>query len=173
MHAQSRSRAFSLVEVIIAAGLFAVSVTTVIALLPTLARQGGEAADTLAAGRLPDALRVELTRLGATGFDALAARVPVLSGAPSDGLKLVANREASRLHSLDYQRPAGGQLPEGEQYFLVECWRFPDEPLQFAANKAFLAAIVRISWPYRLPGADAPVPAQVRHELQFTFVLNR
>ncbi|MDQ5977968.1 MAG: hypothetical protein QG602_940 [Verrucomicrobiota bacterium] len=173
MNHPNRNRAFSLAEVIIAAGLFAVSVTVVLALLPALARQGGEATDSQSACGLPDALRAELTRIGATGFDALAAQVPVLSGATGDGMKFAANRGATRLHSLDYQPPASGPLPVGEQYFLVECWRFPDEPLQFAAGKGFLAVMVRVSWPYRLPGTSAPAPVASRHEMLFTVALNR
>lgn len=173
MKPRLHARAFSLVEVIIAAGLFAVSVTVVLALLPALARQGGEAHDSLAAQRLADALKAELTRVGGSGFDALAAQVPVMSGPPGSGLKFVANREATRLHSTDYQPPASGHLATNEQYFLLECWRFPDEPLSFAASKGFLAAMVRVSWPYRLPGSSTPVPAESRHEILLTVTLNR
>lgn len=167
------STAFSLVEVIIAAGLFAASVTVVLALLPSLARQGAASVDSLAAQRLPDALKVELQRLGAAGFDALAEQVPVMNGPLTDGLSFAADREAMRLHSLTYLPPVAEQLPEAEQYFLVECWRFPDEPLRFEGSKAFLALAVRVSWPHRLPGATAPVPAESRHELVFTLALNR
>lgn len=164
---------FSLLEVIIAAGLFAVSVTAVLALLPALARQGGEAADSLAAQRLPDALHAEFTRLSGTGFDAFAAQLPVMSGPPGNGLKFVADREAARLHSLEYQPPVSGHLAEDEQFFLVECWRFPDGPLSFAPGKGVLAALVRVSWPYRVPGASAPVSAGARQEILFTLAINR
>ncbi len=168
-----RITAFSLVEVIIAAGLFAASVTAVLALLPSLARQGAASVDSLAAQRLPDALKTELQRLGAAGFDALAGQVPVMNGPLTDGLTMVADRDAVRLHSLVYLPPVTEQLPEAEQYFLVECWRFPDEPLRFDGNKALLALAVRVTWPHRLPGATAPVPAESRHELVFTLALNR
>ena len=165
--------AFSLVEVIIAAGLFAASVTVVLSLLPSLARQSSASVDSLAAQRLPDALKTELQRLGAAGFDALAGQVPVMNGPLTDGLAFAADREAMRLHSLTYLPPVAEQLPEGEHYFLVECWRFSDEPLRFDSSKAFLALAVRVSWPHRLPGATAPVPAESRHELVFTLALNR
>lgn len=168
-----RITAFSLVEVIIAAGLFAASVTVVLALLPSLARQSAASVDSLAAQRLPDALKIELQRLSATGFDALAGQVPVMSGPLTDGLAFVADREAMRLHSLAYLPPVTGQLPEAGQYFLVECWRFPDEPLRFDGSKAFLALAVRVSWPHRLPGVAAPLPAESRTELVFTLALNR
>lgn len=166
-------RAFSLIEVIIAVGLFAASVSVIIALLPALTRQGGTAADVLAAQRLPDALRIELSRLSAAGFDPLAGQVPVLSGPPAGGLAFVADRETARFHSRDYLPPASGQIAEAEQYFLVECWRFPDEPLRFDPAKGFLALVVRVSWPYRLPGSVAPTAETARSALTFTVVLNR
>lgn len=173
MKRNRRRAAFSLVEVIIAAGIFAASVTVVLALLPSLARQGAASVDSLAAQRLPDALETELRRLGAAGFDALAGQVPVMNGPLAGGLAFVADREATRLHSHDYLAPGVAQLSGDEQYFLVECWRFPGEPLRFESGKAFLALAVRVSWPHRLPGATAPVPAEARHELVFTLALNR
>jgi Flp pilus assembly protein TadB len=165
--------AFSLVEVIIATGLFAASVTVIIALLPGLARQGGESVDLLAARRSPCALKVELLRLGASGFDALAAQAPTMSAPLTGGLAFVADQQTVRLHSRDYLPPASGQLTEAEQYFLVECWRFPDEPLRFDNQKDVLALAVRVSWPYRLPGSSAPTAETVRSRLTFTVSLNR
>jgi len=167
------SRGFSLIEVIIAVGLFATSVTVIIALLPALARQGGESTERLASQRLPDALTVELSRLRATGFDVLAGQVPVLAGPLSGGLAFVADRDVARLQARDYLPPATGQLAEAEQYFLVECWRFPDEPLRFDNQKAFLALTVRVSWPYRLPGATTPTAESARSQFVFTVSLNR
>jgi hypothetical protein len=157
----------------IAVGVFAASVSVVIALLPALARQGGEATASLAAQSLPGALQVELSRHAAFGFDALGGQLPVMNGPLASGLAFVADRQATRLHSRDYLEPTVGVLPEAEQYFLVECWRFPNEPLRFDAQKGFLAMAVRVSWPYRLPGASTPTDQSARSHLQFTVVLNR
>jgi type II secretory pathway pseudopilin PulG len=165
--------AFTLVEVMIAVGVFAASVTAVIALLPALARQGGEATVSLAAQSLPEALHAELSRQAASGFDALAGQVPVMNGALESGLAFVADRQATRLHSRDYLEPAVGVLPAVEQYFLIECWRFPNDPLRFDPQKGFLALAVRVSWPYRLPGTSAPSDPTTRFHLLFTVVLNR
>ncbi len=170
----SRNRAFSLVEVIIAVGLFAAAVTTVIALLPALTRQGAVTVDTLSAERLPDALKVELSRLAAAGgFDALAGQVPLMNSSFGNALTLVATRDAARLHARDYLSPTAGRIPEGEQYFLIECGRFPDEPLRFDAQKHFLALAVRVSWPYRLPGLSAPTAEAARTQVVFTVSLTR
>lgn len=167
------NHAFSLIEVIIAVGLFAASVSVIIALLPALARQGGAAADALAAQRLPDALQGELARLHAAGFESLADQNPIMNGPLTGGLAFVADREAARLHSRDYLPPVAGLLPEGEQYFLVECWRFPDEPLRFDVQKGSLALAVRVSWPYRLPGSSTATEISARTQFMFTVALNR
>jgi hypothetical protein len=118
-------------------------------------------------------LRTELNRLGAAGLDALAAQVPVMPATLADGFALVADREAARLHSRDYLPPATGQLATDSQYFLVECWRFPDEPLRFDPAKGFMALMVRVSWPHRLPGSGAPVATEARQEFLFTVAINR
>lgn len=165
---------FSLVEVIIAVGLFAASVTVVIALLPALTRQGAVTQDTLAAQRLPDALQVELARLAAAGgFDDLASQVPEMGSPLGSGLALVATRETARLHSRDYLPPATGPIPEGKQYFLIECWRFPDEPLRYDAAKHSLALAVRVAWPYRLPSFPAPTAESARRHVMFTVAIRR
>jgi hypothetical protein len=164
---------FSLVEVIIAVGLFAASVPVILTLLPALARQGASARDSLAAQQLPGALQVELSRLSASGFDALAAQIPIMNGSLNSGLAFVADRETARLHSRDYLPPSDGILTQGEQYFLIECWRFPGGPLQFEAPAGSLALAVRVSWPYRLPGALVSTDQSVRSQLMFTVARNR
>jgi len=170
----SKLSAFSLLEVIIAVALFATSVTVVIALLPALTRHGALVQDTLAAQRLPDALKVELSRLAASGgLDALAGWAPIMSSSSGGGLALVATRDAARLHSLNYQPPLVGLIPDEAQYFLVECWRFPDEPLRFDPQKQFLPLAVRVSWPYRLPGSTAPTADTARTQVSFTASLTR
>ena len=60
-------RAFSLIEVIIAVGVFAVAVVVILALLPPLSREATDSADALVAQSLPDSVRVELSRLAASG----------------------------------------------------------------------------------------------------------
>lgn len=172
MKAAARFRAFSLIEVIIAVGLFAASIAVIIGLLGTLSRQAADSADVLAAQRLPEAVKVELTRLAAGGFDSLAAQVPVMAAPLDGGLALVAPREATQAQSLNVLPPAT-LISAGEQYFLVECWKFPAEPLAFTGSKAFLALHVRVSWPYRVPGSTAPVPLADRSQVAFTVSLNR
>jgi len=166
-------RAFSLIEVIVAVALFASSVVVVLALLPALTRRGAETTDRLVAQRLPDAIQVELTRLAAPGFDVLAGRMPLMGAPPENGLAMVSTRDGSRLQALDDLPPTDGRMPEQAQYYLIECWRFPDGPLQYDVAQSAMALTVRVSWPYRQPGTTATTPADSRHELIFTVSLNR
>lgn len=164
---------FSLMEVVIAAGLFAGTVTVAIALLAGLLRQAGELEARLTARRLPDAIKVELGRLATQGFDSLAAQVPVLSGPAAAGFALVADADGGAVQALVNPASGAGRLPVNEQFFLVECWRYPDEPLRFDSSKACLALHVRVTWPYRLPASSAPVPLGERFEQTFAVCINR
>jgi hypothetical protein len=167
--------AFSLVEVVLAVGIFAVAVTVILALLPALARQGGSSADSLVALRLPDAVNVELQRVAsAGGFDALAAQAKPMSMPLPVTLQLVASHEADRIHSIDYQPPSvTQQIAETEQYFLIEAWQFTQPTLAYDPSGANLALHVRVSWPYRTAGTMTATPLSERDFVTFCVVINR
>jgi hypothetical protein len=157
------ARAFSLIEVIIAVALFVGTVTVILALLPGLACQATDTADRLAAQRLPDAVRVELTRVAtAAGLDALATRIPLMDDSSVDGFVLVATRSGPRVQSLGYLPPASGLIPVSERYFLIECRRFSAGSLRYENGQRALALCVKVSWPY-----GESVPSR-----QFTFVVS-
>jgi hypothetical protein len=168
-------RAFSLVEVVIATGVFALAVTAVLGLLPALTRQSSDSGDSLTAQRLPDSIRLELQRLSATGgFDALANSAPIMSAPLLDGLTLVAPRDGARLHSLVYlPPPPGGRIQSSEQYFLVEVWRFNRVPLSYDPLSAVLPLYARVSWPYRVPGSADVTPLADRQQITFAVSLTR
>jgi len=119
---------------------------------------------------------VELVRVaGLEGFDGLAASLPILADPPTGGRQFVASRDGVRLHSVD-QLPAAGATTAAERYFLVECWKFPNEPLRPDGTKAFLATFVRVSWPYQTGasgGAAATTPIEERSQLTFICTINR
>jgi hypothetical protein len=167
--------AFSLVEVIIAVGIFAAAVAVILALLPALTRQAGISADTLTALRLPDTIRTELQRVAsAGGFDALAGQIHPMALPLPDTLVLVASRDAARVHTLTYQPPAAiDQLGEAGQFFLIEIWSFHDAPLAFDSGGAGLALYVRVSWPYRNPGSPTPAALAGREQVTFTLAIRR
>jgi hypothetical protein len=166
------TRGFTLLEVIIAVGLFVTAVAVILGLIAGLSRQGAESNEVLSAHQLPGPIKVELSRLASSGLDSLAGRVPVMASPLSDGLAFAASRNADRVDSLAYL-PVAHLLPADEQYYLVECWKFPAEPLRFDGQKAFLALYVRVSWPYRLPGGTAPTALADRSQVTFTLSLNR
>lgn len=170
-----RTRAFSLLEVVIALGVFATGITVILALLPSLTNQSAQTADELVAQRVPDALRVELQRLAtAGGFDALATNVPVMAAPLDGGLDFVASRDGARLHSQTYLPPgAADSLLDQEKYFLVEVWRFPAAPLAYDASGAVLPLYVRVSWPYRVSSSGSPVALANRTSITFNIAVNR
>lgn len=174
MFAPGRRAGFSLIEVVIAAGIFAVAVTATLALLPALTRQATDSADALTAQRLPDSLRIELQRLAAENFDGLAVVVPVMAAPLASGLDFAATRDGSRLNSLTYLPPgASAQIAAADQYFQVEVWRFSQSPLSYDATAAVLPLYVRVSWPYRNPGSATPTAPADRSQLTFTVALSR
>src|SRR3990170_3450498 len=91
-------RAFSLVEVVIAVGIFSAAIVVVLSLLPSLLRQSADSSDRLIAQRLTDAIVIELDRQAlAVGFDGLAATVPVMSAPLENGWSLVAVANGLRI----------------------------------------------------------------------------
>ena len=162
-------RGFSLVEVVIAVGIFSVAALGALALLPTLARQTRESADLEIAQRLPDAVAIELrTQALSGGFDALAGAIPVMASPLEEGWALVATPDGSVLAGA-----VSGRISADNQRFMIELWRFSQPPLGYNANGSALAAYVRVTWPYRIPGADTPVALKDRNQFAFTVALNR
>ncbi len=166
---------FSLLEVIIATGIFAAAVSVMLALLPALGRQATGTTDTLAALRLPDALHPELQRLAMSGgFDALAGQAKPMAIPLPTTLVLVASRDVSRLQAYSYLPPSvSEQITEVEQYFLIEVWSFDQAPLVFSPGGAVLALHARVSWPYHIPGSSTIVPLAAREHVNFNLSLVR
>jgi prepilin-type N-terminal cleavage/methylation domain-containing protein len=171
----TRIRGFSLVEVVVAVGIFAVAVVVILALLPSFIREGTDSADALIAQRLTDAVYIELERVAAVGgFDALASAVPVMDSSLHDGFVMVATRDGARLHALTFAPPdASAMIPDTDRYFIVEAWRFGSGALAFDPSGAVLPLLVRVSWPYRIAGASDSTPISQRAQFMFLVSLNR
>jgi len=108
-------RAFSLLEVVIAVGIFATAVVTLLALLPATLRESADSLDTQIALRLPGVVESELRHLvAAEGFDALAASVPVMNASSEHGVLFVATGQGD-----DVRRLVAGEKPVRDQYFLI------------------------------------------------------
>ncbi len=168
-------RAFSLVEVVIAVGIFATATAVILALLAPLTRQAAASADTLTALRLPDAIRREMERVAVRGgLDALAHQTRPMAASLPATLTLVAAREATRIQSLSYlPPPAADRIVLEDQFFMIEAWTFSMAPLAFDPGGAVLALHVRVSWPYFTPGTTTATPPAEREQVTFTLSLNR
>lgn len=145
---------FSLIEVIVAVGIFATAVPAMLALIMAMNRSQRTASDAQVALGLPDAITVEVYRMAAAkGFDGLAAAVPVMSSEAENGLLLVAEREGTNVREL-----VSGDAQA--QYFLIELRRFINGPgLVFTPGAGHLALNVRVSWPYRATSGGQLLPA--------------
>jgi hypothetical protein len=167
-----RRRAFSIIEVVIATGIFAVSITVILALLPASVRQLADSHDAANASRLGDAIRLETQHLATqNGFDALAGSIPVMDSSFDTGLLLAASRDSADVRPVDFVEPV-----LRDQYFLIELRRFPAGQLAYDSSAACLALSVRVSWPYRVltpTGLSAPTEATHRQQLFVTVVIQR
>lgn len=163
---ERRTRAFSLIEVVIAVGVAATGLVVVLALLPGLLQQSAGARHTQVALGLPDAITTELRRMADGGFSSFGARAAEFT-AESSPLQLVAAEDGTDLRDAGTSdgRPA---------FFLIELHRFPPgSPLSYNASLPYLALQARISWPYRPTGAtSSEVSRESRQRVTFNIALN-
>ena len=163
-------RAFSLVEVVVAIGIVAGSLVVVLAALPALLRQSADAADLLVAQRLPDLIHLELERnVASAGFDSVAAAIPVMGVPLRAGREFVVTADGLRIQT----GISGTTIAAEDGYFLIELWRFAENPLVFDAAAAVLPAYVRISWPFHAHGESAATSVGSRSEYCFVLSLRR
>ncbi len=170
--------AFTLVEVIVAVGLLAVTVLAVVAVQGVIGRSVHDASGYERAAQLVDAVTIELSRLrdrpAAIGqparLDALAAIIPA-SESP-DALRLVASRDGTRVSfESEADSPATCILPS-ERYFLIEVRQQP-APLAYVAEAGYLAVNLRVKWPYQVPtGPDPSLATAVEPSLASTAIFH-
>ena len=154
-------RGFSLLEVVVAIGIFALAVIALLGFLTATSQTGGEIADAQVAAGLGGPTQTELERLRfELGLDGLAAGVPPAgSTAP---MQLVATRDGGRVLRADgpaaaADRPLNDPVLPGiarrDRYFLIELTRQIDLPDEPAAG--FLAVSAKVTWPFNLPASPA------------------
>lgn len=164
-----KQRGFSLVEVIIAIAVVSTAVLIALSLLPILTRQTRESTDLQTVQRLTDLITLEMRRRSTgAGFDAFAAAIPVMAAPLMNGHAFVVSSDGGKIAS-----ESESEIANDDQRFLVEMWRFAEPPLRFDPNASVLAAYVRVSWPYRIPGSETPTAAKNRSTFAFTIAINR
>lgn len=155
--------AFTLVEVVVALGLLAVTVVAMLALQGAITRSVAEVSMQNRAAQLADTITVELRRIrdlpvaeGQPGrLDALAELIPASDS--NFPLQLVASRDGSRVIRVsDTDDPATG-VALRDRYFLIEVRRQP-APLDYVSGAGYLAITLTVKWPYQMaarPSASA------------------
>jgi type II secretory pathway pseudopilin PulG len=181
---RSKSRAFSLVEVVIAVGIFAVAVISIVGLILPNTKRIADQLDAQVAQRLSDNIRFELERYGfkniTSSLNAVNDRVFLV--ASSDGSRVLITGEDpytawSETYSSSYD-------PDSSSYTTVATKRAAENDLETATtpgnppglpfrDRYFLVEVgwpihpqykndggavplnVRVMWPYRLPNGPA------------------
>lgn len=174
-----RSAAFSLLEVVVALGVFVFGITVVIGLFPATARMVSSSEEAEAAANLGDALQVELTaRMRQDGFEAVAsllrtaddvAAADARPGLPAhdprlDGGLLFANRQGTTIAA--YDDPRWGGRDDGKFFEITLTRHDVLSPAADDAAASMLAYVARIRCPAFVPDAD---PANARGALPAGF----
>lgn len=159
------STAFSLIEVVIAVGVFASGIVVLLALLPAMLQRSADSGDTLTALRFPDAIRSELLAIGGVNpVSNIGGKLADLETSTDGKLRLVAAHDGTDVRELG--------IDSRDKYFLIEVFRFPSGQLAFNAAAPVLAMQVRVSWPFQPLGAIALSPPEARSSVTFNLSLS-
>lgn len=178
-------KGFSLIEVVVATGIFAFSIVAIIGLMSPMSKRTDDVLDGEVAARLSNLIGTELQR---QGFAWSAANVPVAESDEPIILYASADGSRVRLAGIDADAALAGVaqpgISERDRYFLIEV-RKHAAPLDFdPAVSSVVSVQSRVWWPYLVPagpasdtsiaagpGADpsAEVPENERRVVVFSF----
>lgn len=152
LKSKDRLSAFSLVEVVVAVGIFAIAISAVIGLMVPVSRSVADVSDRDQAARLMTAIQGELSRLPLTTIQQTVDTPPAAND------RLFANRDGSII-AFGNDSKWGNDLEVGEtadsrKYYEVVLRRDSTLSPGGAANNqsaGFLAVIAEIRWPGYLP----------------------
>jgi len=164
----SKTLAFTLIEVVVALGIFAGGIITVIALIGPLNRAAGEVSGANGAAGLGPAIQIELERLrdeitvpvGQSRLDQLAVNI---TGA--NPVRFIATKDSTHIVDASFVEndpitatPRGIALNDRYYYIQVSP---QSAPLDYTAGDGFLAVSLLVSWPYQIAIGDNPEQASV------------
>lgn len=171
MTAASRSRGFSLVEIVVALGIFASAIVIIVGLLAANAQATNRTVETETASRLTDTIRAELQRFGYNNVaNGLSTGKPVYLVGTRDGSRVLPTGEdadnppntgtpvtTARFAENKLQTDLAPGTPPGiayrDRYFLIEvrAATMTTPALGAPATETAFPVIVEVSWPYRVP----------------------
>ncbi len=169
---RKRSGGFSLVEVVIAVGLFALSILAVVGLLGPILESIRESEETEIVSNLNELIRAELERLPFE--DTAAFSIADFPDGPAQFQVLYGNRDLGHIGDEDYFQnppidPATGQpfeIGDANKFFRIELRNSPAFPFDSGNAGEYTSRTfqVRVLWPvYRRTG-PGPDDARPHHE---------
>jgi type II secretory pathway pseudopilin PulG len=156
-------RAFSLVEVVIAIGVFAAAIVAIIGLLGPTLRTTREVLDSTVAARLAEGVEGELKRVGFTNVSSAVSAGVLVVYARSDGSRLVTHED---------RKDSVLGIPANERYYVL----FVDLLAAPSVSSAALPLEIRVEWPYQTLTADPddlPLSNAQRSSFSFNTALLR
>lgn len=149
----SRAGAFSLVEVVVATGIFAIAIVSVIGLVAAVTKNVSEIRDGDDASRVMANLQ---SKLKDQGFTALRAYMGDVTG-KAENARIYANRDGTRIGLgnatavWDPENELTTQEENAQKYFLIElrpnATLSPNSGALTDANSGYLAFTVRLIYP--------------------------
>ncbi len=161
-----KSAAFSLVEVVIAVGLFALSIVAIVGLLGPILDSVRESEETEIVSNLNEMIRAELERMPFTMPGRGDSIDNLRLTSPGDSFVLYGNRDLTAIGPeafFDNPPPdLAGEIGDADKFFRVELRQSPAYPFQEGAAAEYPSRTfhVRVYWPaYRRtgPGIDDAV----------------
>lgn len=154
------TRAFSLLEVVIAIAIFTSGVVVVLALMGNMAGRSTEATESVTALNLPTLIETSLRDETNDNFEAIRTFV-------GNGDALVANHGGDQI-----KRWSAGANDTEDAYFLIELT--PLDSPEFAEVQSVMVPIaVNVSWPYKPLGASNPTSGEDRSSVSFNLAISR
>lgn len=147
----SPRKAFSLVEVVIAVGIFAIAIISIIGLLVPINSSVADVRDNDDASRVAGVIQSQVQALGFSALARADATPPgqnFLNSAPASGI--YASRDGSRVGLGNDTALWGAPVSNQEKFFKVEFIRNTALSPNTSANDSnsgFLAFTIKLSWP--------------------------
>lgn len=161
----TKKRAFSLVEVIVAVGIFAIAIIAVIGLMVPIRASVAEVRDGEDASRLATLIQAELQRQSFPTIKGFLDTPPAAGLYASRDIRIVALGNDSK-----WGTASGSYNPDAEKFYKIDLIRdailSPNSSTHPDADSGYLAFTIKLTWPVfasAMPGSTS-VPADARQQ---------